>query len=76
IADVRLIFSVGLKLLATSFIIAHNHPSGNSRPSNADIALTQKMNDAGKLMDIKLQDHLILVSEENEYFSFSDDGHI
>ncbi|MEO6962219.1 MAG: JAB domain-containing protein, partial [Puia sp.] len=42
IADVRLIFSVGLKLLATSFIIAHNHPSGNSRPSNADIALTQK----------------------------------
>ena len=72
IADVRLILSVALKTLASGLILAHNHPSGNLKPSEADIQLTQKVKDAAKLMDIEVLDHMILSS--NGYFSFTDDG--
>jgi DNA repair protein RadC len=72
IADVRLILSVALKTLATGLILAHNHPSGNLKPSEADIQLTQKVKEAAKLMDIEVLDHMILSS--NGYFSFTDDG--
>ena len=72
IADVRLILSVALKTLATGLILAHNHPSGNLKPSEADIQLPQKVKDAAKLMDIEVLDHMILSS--NGYFSFTDDG--
>jgi DNA repair protein RadC len=72
IADVRLILSVALKTLATGLILAHNHPSGNLKPSEADIQLTQKVKDAAKIMDIEVLDHMILSS--NGYFSFTDDG--
>ena len=72
IADVRLILSVALKTLATGLILAHNHPSGNLKPSEADIQLTQKVKDAAKLMDIEVLDHMILSS--NGYFSFTDEG--
>jgi DNA repair protein RadC len=71
IADVRLILSVALKTLATRLILAHYHPSGNLKPSEADIQLTQKVKDAAKLMDIEVLDHMILSS--NGYFSFTDD---
>ena len=72
IADVRLILSVALKTLATGLILAHNHPSGNLKPSEADIQLTNKVKQAAKLMDIEVLDHMILSS--NGYFSFTDDG--
>ena len=72
IADVRLILSVALKTLASGLILAHNHPSGNLKPSEADIQLTQKVKDAAKIMDIEVLDHMILSS--NGYFSFTDDG--
>ena len=72
IADVRLILSVALKTLASGLILAHNHPSGNLKPSEADIQFTQKVKDAAKLMDIEVLDHMILSS--NGYFSFTDDG--
>ena len=72
IADVRLILSVALKTLATGLILAHNHPSGNLKPSEADIQLIQKLKDASKLMDIEWLDHMILNS--NGYFSFTKDG--
>jgi DNA repair protein RadC len=72
IADVRLILSVALKTLATGLILAHNHPSGNLKPSETDIQLTRKVKDAAKLMDIEVLDHMILSS--NGYFSFTDDG--
>ena len=74
VADLRLIFSVALKSVACNFIIGHNHPSGNLKPSEADIQLTNKLKDAGKLMDIKLLDHLILSPEEGKYYSFADEG--
>lgn len=74
VADLRLIFSVALKSVACNFIIGHNHPSGNLKPSDADIALTNRLKEAGKLLDIKLLDHLILSPEEGKYFSMADEG--
>ena len=73
VADLRLIVSVALKTVATSIIMAHNHPSGSLKPSRQDEELTRKIKDACTFLDIKLTDHLIL-SPENEYFSFADEG--
>ena len=72
IADIRIILSVGLKTLATGLILAHNHPSGNLKPSEADVTLTNKIKEAAKLMDIQLMDHIILT--EGGYLSFADEG--
>jgi DNA repair protein RadC len=73
VADIRIILSIGLKVLASSMIIAHNHPSGTLKPSSNDIELTSKIKQAAKLMDIKLLDHLIIVPN-NQFFSFGDEG--
>lgn len=70
IVDIRLILKKALELGAIALIIAHNHPSGNLKPSAADKALTKKLVDAAKLMDLKVLDHLILTY--NDYFSFAD----
>ena len=72
VADIRLLFAVALKSLASSVIIAHNHPSGNVKPSNADIELTRKIREAGKLLDITLLDHIIITN--NDYYSLADEG--
>jgi DNA repair protein RadC len=74
IADIRLILSVALKTAATGIMLAHNHPSGALSPSHADRAITSKINEAAKLMDIKLLDHIILSPEDGEYYSFADEG--
>ena len=73
VADVRIILSVGLKVLATSIILAHNHPSGNLQPSRADQDLTNKIKQAASLMEIKVIDHIIINPSE-EYYSFADEG--
>ena len=72
VADPKLIFMAALKANACIIIISHNHPSGNLKPSQADELLTQKIKQAGQLLDIKLLDHLIISSEG--YYSFSDEG--
>ena len=72
VADPRIIMRIALEQYATGIILCHNHPSGNLRPSQADIAITKKICEAGKLLDIDVRDHLI-VSEEG-YFSFADEG--
>lgn len=72
VADIRIIFSITLKCVACGIIVAHNHPSGNLKPSETDIALTRKIKEAGKLLDITLFDHLILSNEG--YYSFADEG--
>ena len=72
IADVKLIYSVALESLASGIIIAHNHPSGNTQPSQADIQLTKKISEAGKQLDIILLDHIILTKES--YYSLADEG--
>lgn len=74
VGDLRLIFSVALKSLATSFIVGHNHPSGNLQPSTQDIAFTERLKNAGLMMDIKLLDHIIISPEEGKYYSFADNG--
>lgn len=73
LVDVRILFAVLLKSLTTSVILAHNHPSGNINPSEADKQLTQKISKGGEYMDIKVLDHLIITPDGN-YFSFADEG--
>ncbi|MDJ1497646.1 JAB domain-containing protein [Cytophagaceae bacterium DM2B3-1] len=72
VADVKLIFQAALGCNASSVIVAHNHPSGNLKPSHADKDLTDKICQAGKILELPLLDHLILSSEG--YFSFADEG--
>lgn len=73
VADTRLILATALKAAACAFIICHNHPSGNFKPSNSDIEITKKIKEAAKFMDIRLIDHLIITSE-GKYLSFIDEG--
>lgn len=72
VADPRVIFVAALKSNCSSIVIAHNHPSGNLKPSRHDEALTQKIKSGGEFLDIKLLDHLIVTNET--YFSFADEG--
>lgn len=72
IADAKIIFSVALKCHASAIILAHNHPSGNNKPSEVDKKLTRTLIEAGKLLDILVLDHIIITS--TNYFSFADTG--
>ena len=72
VADPKLIFIAALKANAVSIILSHNHPSGNLTPSKNDEELTQKIKNGGKLLDIKLLDHVIVTTEG--YYSFADEG--
>lgn len=69
IIDTRIILQTALKSSASSIIIAHNHPSGNLKPSDDDVKITRKLKDACQIMDITLLDHIILTREN--HFSFS-----
>ncbi|MCC4226814.1 JAB domain-containing protein [Zunongwangia profunda] len=73
LVDIRILFAVLLKSLATAVILLHNHPSGTLKPSEADKRLTQKIKNAAGLFDIKVIDHLIL-SPDGNYYSFADEG--
>jgi len=72
VVDPRIIFQAALDQKASSIIVAHNHPSGNLTPSQADIDLTRKLVDGGKLLGVQLVDHLILAGKN--YCSFADSG--
>ena len=74
VADPRIILKKALEENATSIVLCHNHPSGNLQPSKADEAITYKIKEAAKFLDIQLMDHII-VSEEGLY-SFADEGKI
>ncbi|MEI6088686.1 MAG: JAB domain-containing protein [Bacteroidota bacterium] len=74
VADPRLILATALKVVATSIILAHNHPSGNMKPSKADEQLTRKIKEASLFMDIQLTDHIILSPTKGEYYSLADEG--
>jgi len=71
IVDVRLTLKTALQLGAVGMILAHNHPSGTLKPSQADKQLTKKLKLAGESLDIKVLDHLIIT--EKAYFSFADE---
>jgi DNA repair protein RadC len=72
LVDVRLVFKNALQIGAVAIILAHNHPSGTLKPSQADITLTKKLIAAGESLDIKVLDHLIIT--EKAYFSFADEN--
>ena len=72
IVDVKLLLASAIKANASSIIIAHNHPSGNLKPSENDIRLTKKIKEAGNFLDIKLLDHIIVTKEG--FYSFGDKG--
>jgi len=70
--DSRVVFKKALENNAASITLCHNHPSGNLRPSQADLELTQRMRKAGEQLEILVQDHLIV--SEAGYYSFADEG--
>jgi DNA repair protein RadC len=72
VADPKVIFKKALEDLASGIILVHNHPSGNKKPSQADIDLTKKLQNSGKLLEIPVLDHIIFT--DDGYFSFADEG--
>ena len=72
LVDVRLVLKMALELGATGIILAHNHPSGTLKPSQADKQITHKLKIASESLDIKVLDHLIIT--EKAYFSFADEN--
>jgi len=72
VVDSRLIFKSAIENLASGIILCHNHPSGNNQPSQADIDLTQKVKQAGKMFDIQVLDHIIIAG--GKFYSFADEG--
>lgn len=72
VVDQRKIFKLALEDKSTGILLFHNHPSGNLVPSNADSAITKKLSDGGKLLDINVVDHIIIT--QSGYFSFADEG--
>ena len=71
-ADVRLIMQAALLTNSVALILAHNHPSGNLKPSRQDMDITKQVRDAAQFMRIKILDHIIL--SDTEYYSFADEG--
>lgn len=72
VTDVRMVMKRAIEYLASGIIVCHNHPSGNLNPSESDTKITQKIKEAGNLMDIQLLDHLII--SDKDYYSFADNG--
>ena len=76
VTDARLIYQFAIKGNACGIIIAHNHPLGNSNPSESDLKITNKIKEAGNLLDIQLLDHIIVTPERDIYRSFADEGQL
>jgi DNA repair protein RadC len=73
IVDIRLLLQYALKTNASSIIVAHNHPSGNLEPSEADKSVTKRILAGCDVIDVKLLDHLI-IANEGGFYSFADEG--
>ena len=71
IMDKRIICKVAIDALSAGVILVHNHPSGEVKPSSADIKMTKEVKDCLKLFDVTLVDHIIL--SEKKYYSFTDE---
>lgn len=72
--DIRILMQGALLTSSVGLVLIHNHPSGKLKPSVMDKNLTQKVKEAGKVLDIKLLDHLIIT--EQSYYSFADEGEL
>jgi len=73
LVDLRILFAVVLKTLSVGILLAHNHPSGKLQASQPDRDITQKIQRAAKLFDVKVLDHII-IAPNGEYYSFADQG--
>ena len=74
IVDIKILIKCATDQLASAIILAHNHPSGNCRPSGEDDKLTQRIKAAAELLDIRVVDHLIVTPEK--YTSYADEGRL
>lgn len=72
VVDPKVIFKKALEEQSSGIILSHNHPSGNLRPSQADLEITKKLVSAGKTLEINVLDHLII--SDKGYYSFLDEG--
>lgn len=72
VVDPKIVFATALKANASSIILAHNHPSGNPKPSEHDIRLTNKLVEGGRHLDISVIEHIIMTP--THYYSMGDDG--
>ena len=72
VADIRMIMQTALLANASSIIVAHNHPSGQLKASDADKQITTKIKEAGAFLDITLLDHIIVTTAD--YFSLANEG--
>ena len=74
LVDVRILAKYALDSLATAIILVHNHPSGTLKPSQADRDITNKIKNGLGLLDIKVLDHLIIIPDNDAYYSFADEN--
>ncbi len=72
VVDPKIIFKIALEQNASSVILAHNHPSGNLKASQADLNVTRKLVEAGHMLELPVIDHLIIT--DNAFMSFADEG--
>ena len=72
IVDPKVVFGLALQHQAVNIFLVHNHPSGNLKPSHEDITITKKLCECGRMLDIKILDHLIIAGKE--FYSFADNG--
>lgn len=72
VADGKVIFHKALEMKSSGIILAHNHPSGQLKPSEQDLKLTKSLSSFGKYIDLHILDHLIITDEN--YYSFADNG--
>ena len=73
VVDLKIAFAAALKARASGILLAHNHPSGNLQPSEADIKLTNQFRKAADILNLRVLDHLIL-SPDDTYYSFADNS--
>ncbi len=74
VVDIKLLMKKAIDLLASTIVLVHNHPSGNSKPSIEDDRLTQRIKDAAQFLEIKLLDHIIITP--SEYYSYNDEARL
>ncbi len=74
LVDIKLFAAAAALSMATSIILAHNHPSGQAAPSSADFSITEKLKAAAQSLDMQVIDHILIT--EDDYYSFSENGHL
>jgi DNA repair protein RadC len=76
LVDVKIILQAALRVNASAIILSHNHPSGQLIASSADISITNRVKEAAKLLDMQVIEHIIVTPEDDQYYSFADNGQI